>query len=71
MKEYERVKWHPENKLIFEHLFSVSDLGLDMKRRVELLEVNEPPSRKPGEMVEDVDSLVNKLKNEAKVIWKL
>ena len=52
-------------------VISVSDLGLDMKRRVELLEVNEPPSRKPGEMVEDVDSLVNKLKNEAKVIWKL
>ena len=49
-------------------VISVSDLGLDMKRRVELLEVNEPPSRKPGEMVEDVDSLVNKLKNEAKVI---
>ena len=49
-------------------VISVSDLGLDIKRRVELLEVNEPPSRKPGEMVEDVDSLVNKLKNEAKVI---
>ena len=49
-------------------VISVSDLGLDLKRRVELLEVNEPPSRKPGEMVEDVDSLVNKLKNEAKVI---
>tara|TARA_B100000029_G_scaffold218152_1_gene215944 strand:- start:131 stop:886 length:756 start_codon:yes stop_codon:yes gene_type:complete len=47
---------------------AVSDLGVEIKKRIELLEVNDPPSRKPGVMVEDIDSLVNKLKNEAKVI---
>ncbi len=47
---------------------TVVDLGVEVKKRIELLEVNEPPSRKPGVMVEDIDTLVNKLKNEAKVI---
>ncbi len=47
---------------------TVVDLGVEIKKRIELLEVNEPPSRKPGVMVEDIDTLVNKLKNEAKVI---
>jgi hypothetical protein len=32
------------------------------------LEVNEPPERKPGIKVDDVEALVNKLKNEAKVL---
>ena len=47
---------------------TLSDLDVEVKKRIELLEVNEPPSRKPGVKVEDVDSLLNKLKNEAKVI---
>ena len=36
--------------------------------RVEILKVTEPPERKAGIKVSDVSSLVEKLKNEAKVI---
>ena len=39
-----------------------------MKSRLEILEVNDPPERKPGVRVEDVESLVDKLKNEAKIL---
>ncbi len=46
----------------------ISELGLDIKNRLEILEVNEPPVRKPGIKVNDVESLVEKLKNEAKVL---
>ena len=46
----------------------VNDLNIDLKKRVETIEVNEPPARKPGVIVEDVDSLIDKLKNEANVI---
>ena len=46
----------------------VNDLNIGLKRRVETIEVNQPPARKPGVIVEDVDSLIDKLKNEANVI---
>ena len=46
----------------------VNDLSIKLDKRVQLIEVNDPPSRKPGVMVSDVDSLIEKLKNEAKVI---
>ena len=51
-------------------LLEISDLGIDIKNRLKVLEVNEPPVRKPGIKVNDVESLVDKLKNEAKVLWK-
>lgn len=35
---------------------------------IELLSITEPPTRKPGIKVKDVDDLLDKLKNEAKVI---
>ena len=44
------------------------DLGIDLGSRTELLSVELPPSREAGIMVETVDDLVDKLKNEAKVI---
>lgn len=44
------------------------ELGLDYSRRLTVVEVNDPPVRQGGEMVESVDALVDKLKNEAKVI---
>ena len=44
------------------------DLGIDLGSRTELLSVELPPSREAGIMVETVDDLVYKLKNEAKVI---
>ena len=44
------------------------DLNIDISPRLEILEVNDPPERKAGIKVTDVSNLVDKLKNEAKVI---
>ena len=46
----------------------INSLGIDTKKRLEILEVNEPDERKPGILVPDIETLVEKLKNEAKVI---
>ena len=47
---------------------SISDLGVDAAPKVELLKVEEPPQRKAGIKVASVAELVQKLKNEAKVL---
>jgi electron transfer flavoprotein beta subunit len=47
---------------------NISELGIDISPRTELLSVELPPSRDAGIIVESVDELVDKLKNEAKVI---
>ncbi|WP_287965154.1 electron transfer flavoprotein subunit beta/FixA family protein [Diaphorobacter sp.] len=44
------------------------DLGVDVKPRLKTLKVAEPPKRGAGVKVADVAALVDKLKNEAKVI---
>ena len=44
------------------------DLGVDTAPRLTTLKVVEPPKREAGVRVEDVAQLVDKLKNEAKVI---
>ena len=44
------------------------DLGVDVKPRLKTLKVAEPPKRGAGIKVPDVATLVDKLKNEAKVI---
>jgi len=44
------------------------DLGVDVAPRLKTLKVAEPGKRKAGVMVKDVAELVDKLKNEAKVI---
>ena len=44
------------------------DLGVDVKPRLKTLKVCEPPRRAAGIKVPDVATLVDKLKNEAKVI---
>ncbi|QCB46491.1 electron transfer flavoprotein subunit beta/FixA family protein [Hydrogenophaga sp. PAMC20947] len=44
------------------------DLGVDVTPRIKTLKVTEPPKRGAGIMVPDVATLVDKLKNEAKVI---
>ena len=43
-------------------------LGVDIAPRLKTLKVEEPPKRSAGVMVADVAALVDKLKNEAKVI---
>jgi electron transfer flavoprotein beta subunit len=47
---------------------SPSDYGVDTATRVEILKVEEPPVRQAGIKVASVDELIDKLKNEAKVI---
>ena len=49
-------------------VFKPADLGVDVTPRIKTLKVSEPPKRGAGQKVPDVATLVNKLKNEAKVI---
>ena len=49
-------------------IFKHEDLGVDVKPRIKTLKVSEPPKRSAGIKVADVAALVDKLKNEAKVI---
>ncbi len=44
------------------------ELGVDVTPRLEIVKVEEPPVRAGGVIVADVDELLEKLKNEAKVI---
>jgi electron transfer flavoprotein beta subunit len=46
----------------------VADFGVDMKSNVTILKVEAPAQRSGGVKVADVAELVEKLKNEAKVI---
>ena len=48
--------------------YSPSDLAVDITPRLKLIKVEEPPVRVGGVKVADVDELVDKLRNEAKVI---
>ena len=43
-------------------------LGVETKKRLEVVKVEDPPSREAGVILGSVDELVDKLKNEAKVI---
>jgi electron transfer flavoprotein beta subunit len=47
---------------------NAKDLGVDITNRIHQIKVEEPPKRKSGIKVASVAELVNKLKNEAKVI---
>ena len=49
-------------------VFSPEDLGVDVTPRLETLKVTEPEKREAGAILENVAELVEKLKNEAKVI---
>ncbi|MCB1757894.1 MAG: electron transfer flavoprotein subunit beta/FixA family protein, partial [Gammaproteobacteria bacterium] len=46
----------------------VADTGIDIKPRLQLVQVDEPPQRQAGVKVASVAELVDKLRNEAKVI---
>ena len=50
------------------NIIPVTDLGIDISSRTEILSVELPPAREAGIIVESVDELIDKLKNEAKVI---
>jgi electron transfer flavoprotein beta subunit len=47
---------------------SPDELGVEVKRTIKLLKVETPAERSAGVKVADVDELVDKLKNEAKVL---
>lgn len=44
------------------------DLKIDLEPRLRTIKVEEPPARKEGVFVETIQELIEKLKNEAKVI---
>ena len=47
---------------------SAEDLGVDVSPTITTIEVTDPPTRSAGIKVENVDQLIDKLKNEAKVL---
>jgi electron transfer flavoprotein beta subunit len=49
-------------------IVSPADLGVDVTPRIEVIRVAEPPARAAGVKVSSAEELVDKLKNEAKVI---
>jgi electron transfer flavoprotein beta subunit len=44
------------------------DMGVDLTPRITTIEVNDPPVRAAGIKVDDVDTLLDKLRNEAGVL---
>ncbi|RLM73569.1 electron transfer flavoprotein subunit beta, mitochondrial [Panicum miliaceum] len=44
------------------------ELNVDIRSDIEVIEVNEPPKRKSGVILSSVDELLDKLKNEARVL---
>ncbi|KAL6970539.1 hypothetical protein U1Q18_030237 [Sarracenia purpurea var. burkii] len=48
--------------------FTPSDLNVTIKSDLEIVQVTEPPKRKAGVIVSSVDELIDKLKNEARVL---
>ena len=48
--------------------FAVADLGVNVTSRTKVLHLEPPPKRKAGVRVKTVDELVDKLRNEAKVV---
>ena len=46
----------------------VDELKIDIKQRLDILKVEEPSKRQSGIMLKTIEELVDKLKNEAKVI---
>jgi electron transfer flavoprotein beta subunit len=49
-------------------VYTPADLGVDVTTHLTQVKVEPPPERQAGIKVEDVDQLIDKLKNEAKVI---
>ena len=61
-----QILWNLKKKPL--EILTAADLGVDTTPRVQQIKVEEPPKRKAGIKVSSVAELVNKLKNEAKVI---
>ncbi|XP_058200579.1 electron transfer flavoprotein subunit beta, mitochondrial [Rhododendron vialii] len=48
--------------------YTPKELNVEIKSDLQIIQVTEPPKRKSGVMVSSVDELIDKLKNEARVI---
>jgi electron transfer flavoprotein beta subunit len=48
--------------------FTPEELNVDIRSDMKVIEVNEPPKRKGGTILLSVDELLDKLKNEARVL---
>lgn len=48
--------------------YTPQELNVDVKSDLEVIQVTEPPKRKAGVILSSVDELIDKLKNEARVI---
>ena len=48
---------------------SPEDLGVELTEHLTTVSVEEPPKRQAGIKVASVEELIDKLKNEAKVLW--
>lgn len=44
------------------------ELNVEIKADLEVVQFTEPPKRKAGVIISSVDELINKLKNEARVL---
>ena len=49
-------------------ILNVSEMGIDTSNRLKIIKVEEPEERKSGIILNSVEELLDKLKNEAKVI---
>jgi len=48
--------------------YKIEDFDVDLEPKNKILEVFEPPPRKEGILVDDVNTLIDKLRNEASVL---
>ena len=49
-------------------VIEAKELGVEIEPKLEVVRVEEPPKRKPGVILKTVDELIDKLRNEAKVL---
>ena len=51
--------------------YTPEELNVEIKSDLEVVQVTEPPKRKAGVILSSIDELIDKLKSEAHVIWKV
>ena len=56
------------NLIIILERIKLNNLNVDTKQRIKILEITEPPKKKAGIKVKNVEELVSRLHNDEKVI---
>ncbi|KAL0457008.1 UNVERIFIED_CONTAM: Electron transfer flavoprotein subunit beta, mitochondrial [Sesamum latifolium] len=59
---------HHESKIKGDKEAHSQDLNVEIRSDLEVVQVTEPPKRKAGVILSSVDELIDKLKNEARVL---